>query len=229
MVKLQLSSEISPAQEGFWTKLQHTFTSDSKSAHIIDGLIKGVINLKEEGRNKFLKTEVDFLCLKADHMLAASSYVATVTRFMVDNFQDMKKAQVDSDESRAIYKKLRDKLDGIRANLDRHMPVFSAFCDTRSEAAKKGYALEDKTFGELGFSTARVLTLAKEFRAQAAGNLATLRKSNWDTFWKASKEQNQSGIIGQFSLFYTYSKIATKLYSHIDYFLFYTNKKISKL
>ena len=158
-------------------------------------------------------------------MLAAASYVGIVAKFMAENFGELKRAEEDTDKAREIYKSLLDKLNKIRANLDRNMDKFALFTEKQSEAEKKNYAVKGKTYGELGFSTSRVLTIAKEFRSQSAGSLKTLKSARWNFAMKTMKA-SEHGVIGNFAMFYNYSKIAMELYSHIDYFLFYTNKKI---
>ena len=225
-VKFATHDEIEAAQEGFWTKLQHTFTKDSKSPAIIGDLIERLQKLKSEEKIKFEKTIIDFACPRAEIMAAAVRFVSVVAKFMVDNFDDIKKAEVASSDARDIYKKLNTKLNAIRRDLDRFYSDFSIIIDDQDSALSKRICFKGRTFYAIGFTVQRTLDIAKQFQKDSAGNLSTLRKARWGTMLKAGDEINKRGIIGEFAKFYDYSATAMKLYKKIDYFLYYTSKKV---
>ena len=228
-VKFATHDEIEAAQEGFWTKLQHTFTKDSKSPEIVKGLIESLSKLDSKAKLKFERKEIDFACPRADIMLAASRFVSIVTKFMVDNFDDIKKAEIESKNARDIYKKLNNKLSSIKRELDRFRPEFSILIDDQEQALAKRICFKGRTYSAMGFTVQRTIDLAKQFVKEASGNLETLRKSTWGNLDKAHVEISKHGIIGEFSKFYDYSAVAMKLYKKIDYFLFYTSKVVDKL
>lgn len=225
-VKFATHDEIEAAQEGFWTKLQHAFTRDAKSPAIIGDLIERLQKLKSEEKVKFEKTIIDFACPRAEIMAAAVRFVSVVAKFMVDNFEDIKKAEVASSDARGIYKKLNTKLNAIRRDLDRFYSDFSVIIDDKESALSKRICFKGRTFYAIGFTVQRTLDIAKQFQKDSAGNLSTLRKARWGTMFKAGDEINKRGIIGEFAKFYDYSATAMKLYKKIDYFLFYTSKKV---
>ena len=214
------------AQEGFWVKLQHTFTRDAKSPAIVGDLIERLQKLKSDEKVKFEKTVIDFACPRAEIMSAAVRFVSVVAKFMVDNFEDIKKAEVASSDARGIYKKLNTKLNAIRRDLDRFYSDFSIIIDDQESALSKRICFKGRTFYAIGFTVQRTLDIAKQFQKDSAGNLSTLRKARWGTMLKAGDEVNKRGIIGEFAKFYDYSATAMKLYKKIDYFLFYTSKKV---
>ena len=215
------------AQEGFWIKLQHTFTRDAKSPAIIGDLIERLQKLKSEEKVKFEKTIIDFACPRAEIMAAAVRFVSVVAKFMVDNFEDIKKAEVASSDSRDIYKKLNTKLNAIRRDLDRFYSDFSIIIDDQDTALSKRICFKGRTFYAIGFTVQRTLDIAKQFQKDSAGNLNTLRKARWGTMLKAGDEVNKRGIIGEFAKFYDYSATAMKLYKKVDYFLFYASKVVT--
>lgn len=214
------------AQEGFWVKLQHTFTRDAKSPAIVSDLIDRLQKLKPEEKVKLEKTVVDFACPRAEIMLAATRYVNVVTKFMVENFDDIKKAEIESKDVRDIYKKLNSKLSSVKRELDRHGSEFSIIIDDTEKALEKRICFKGRTFYAIGFSVQRILDIAKQFQKDSSGNLEVLKKAEWGTLKKANNEISKHGIIGEFSNFYNYSATAMKLYKKIDYFLFYTSKKV---
>ena len=214
------------SQEGFWVKLQHAFTRDAKSPAIVGDLIERLQKLKSEEKVKFEKTVIDFACPRAEIMMAAVRFVGVVAKFMVDNFEDIKKAEVASADSRDIYKKLNTKMNAIRRDLDRFYSDFSIIIDDQDTALSKRICFKGRTFYAIGYTVQRTLDIAKQFQKDSAGNLSTLRKARWGTMFKAGDEINKRGIIGEFAKFYDYSATAMKLYKKIDYFLYYTSKKI---
>lgn len=242
---MRVNFGIEPSCEGFWTKLQHAFTRDSKSAHIMDGLIKKLITLKPEQRVEFDKLKIDFVCPKGDVLSPATKFVETVTKFMVDNFDDIKRAELKSADSNKLYSDLVGKLNFIRGELDRHMSNFVLIIEEEEDALKKRVCYKDRTYADMGLGSSTVLNIAKDFRRGAASNLAALNKAKWEVFNKGLSEASAAGKkfkndkawlsaarteqIGNFSTFYNYVRIAVKLYAKIDYFLFYTDKKVSKL
>ena len=228
-VKFATHDEIEAAQEGFWTKLQHTFTKDSKSPAIVDGLIESLSKLNSKSKLAFEKKEIDFECPRAEIMLAAARVVSVVAKFMADNFEDIKKAEVASKDARSIYKKLNDKLNAVRRDLDRHYADFTLIIDDTDTALAKRVCFKGRTYSAIGFTVQRTLDLAKQFKKDSSGNLSVLKKARWGTLLKAGNEINNRGIIGEFAKFYDYSAVAMKLYKKIDYFLFYTSKVVDKL
>lgn len=216
------------AQEGFWIKLQHAFTKDSKSGAIVGDMIAAMSKLTPEQKLKLEKTVIDFACPRADIMLAASRYVSAVAKFMVENFKDIQKAEIESKDARELYKKLNTKLNAIKRDLDRFGSDFSIIIDDPDAALAKRICFKDRTYSAIGFTVTRTLDLAKQFQKNYAGNLATLRKASWGTLVKAHDEISKHGIIGEFSNFYNYTSVAMKMYKKIDYFLYYTSKKVSR-
>ena len=228
-VKFATNAEIAAAQEGFWTKLQHTFTKDSKSPAIVGELIESLGKLDSKAKIKFEKKEIDFACPRADIMLAAARFVSVVAKFMVDNFEDIKKAEIESKKARDIYKKLNSKMSAIRRDLDRFRSEFSLIIDDTDQALAKRICFKGRTYSAMGFTVQRTTDLAKQFLKDSAGNLKTLREATWGNLEKAHVEISQHGIIGEFAKFYDYSAVAMKLYKKIDYFLYYTSKTVDKL
>lgn len=203
------------AQEGFWIKLQHTFTRDAKSPTIVADLIDRLQKLKSEEKVKFEKTVIDFACPRAEIMLAAARYVSVVTKFMVENFDDIKKAEIESKDAREIYKKLNSKLSAVRRDLDRYKSEFSILIDDTEQALEKRICFKGRTFYAIGFSVQRTLDVAKQFQKDSVGNLESLKKAEWGTLIKANNEISKHGIIGEFSNFYNYSATAMKLYKKL--------------
>ena len=235
----------SPACEGFWTKLQHTFTRDSKSSAIVDLLIKSLITLKPEQRTEFDKLKIYFVCPKGDILLQATKFTEIVTKFMVDNFDAIKRAEIKSNDANKLYSDLVNRLNGIRKDLDKNMSNFVLITEEKDSAVKKGLCYKGRTYKDMGLSVSSVTTIAKDFRRGAASHLDKLKASKWESMVKGVLEANASGKkyngdrayreaartekIGNFSTFYSYASMAMKLYSTIDYFLFYTDKKVQKL
>lgn len=226
MVKFKCSWE--PSEEGLWTKLQHAFSFDSKSPAIIDDLIKGLAALKEDQKQKFLKTELDFKFIKSSLVDSALKFLNLTTQFLVANFKDIQKAEINSKESAELMGALENKFKGIKSVLDHDLDKFVLIMDDEDAAKKKGYLEEDKTYQASGYTPAKIKAVAESFKKSSAGNLKTLRDAKWDTGFKGMHEDAR-GYAGNFTLFYVYAKTAMKLYKKIDYFLFYTNKKVSHL
>ena len=242
---MRVNFGIEPSCEGFWTKLQHTFTKDSKSAHIIDGLIKSLITLKPEQRAKFEKRTIDFYCPKGDILIQATKFTEVVTKFMVDNFDAVKRAEIKSSDSDKLYSDLVGRLNNIRGDLDKNMSNFVLITEEKDDALKRRLCYKDRTYVDMGLSVSTVTSIAKDFRRGAASHMDTLKSAKWETMIKSTKEASMANKvykgqkafdtgartdkIGNFSSFYTYSRMAIKLYSIIDYFLFYTDKQLRKL
>jgi hypothetical protein len=218
---------LEPSTEGFWDRLTYIFTRDSKHALHIEETIKTLRSLKTEQVEKFLKMNVDYLCMKADYMLAAIPYVTTVYKFMIDNFEDIKKAGSNSTGSAELYTKLSTKLDKLNLQ-DKKWDVFNAICSDEDEAVSKRYLQKDRSFRDLGYSISRIITIAYGFKNDASGNLSKLKSMKWSLAFRAMDEQ-RTGAIGSFSMFYAYTKVAMELYRNIDYFLHYVDKRVQKI
>lgn len=226
-VKFLTVEDSVAAQEGFWVKLQHAFTRDVKSPAIVGDLIERLQKFKSEDKVKFEKTVIDFACPRAEIMAAAVRFVSVVAKFMVENFKDIQKAEIESKDAREIYKKLNSKLNAVRRDLDRFYADFSIIIDDQEAALTKRICFKGRTFYAIGFTVQRTLDIAKQFQKDSAGNLSVLRKARWGTMFKVGDEINKHGIIGEFAKFYDYSAVAMKLYKKIDYFLYYTSKKVN--
>ena len=142
---MRVNFGIEPSCEGFWTKLQHTFTRDSKSAKLVDGLIKSLITLKPEQRSKFENLVVDFYCPKGDVLAQATKFTEVVTKFMVDNFDDVKRAEIKSNDSDKLYSDLVGKLNNIRGDLDKNMSNFVLITEEKDEALKRRLCYKGRT------------------------------------------------------------------------------------
>lgn len=218
---------LEPSQEGFWDRLTYIFTRDSKHALAIEETVKTLRSLKTPQVNEFLKMEVDYLCMKADYMLAAIPYIATVYKFMIDNFEDIKNAGSNSTGSAELYTKLSTRLDKLNLQ-DKKWDVFNAICSDEDEAVSKRYLQKGRTFRDLGYSISRIITIAVGFKNDASGNLSKLKSMKWGLAFKAMDEQ-RTGAIGAFTMFYAYAKVAMELYRNIDYFLHYVDKRVQKI
>lgn len=218
---------LEPSQEGFWDRLIHIFTKDSKRALAIEETVKTLRSLKTPQVNEFLKMEVDYLCMRADCMLAAVPYIAAVYKFMIDNFEDIKKAGSNSTESTELYTKLSTRLDKINLH-DKKWDVLKAICIDEDEAVSKRYLQKGRTFRELGYSISRIITIAVGFKNDASGNLRKIHSLTRAITFKVLDER-RTGAVGAFTMFYAYAKVAMELYRNIDYFLHYVDKRVQKI
>ena len=216
---------LSPSMEGFWDKLQGTFRMTPKGSESCDAIVTRLKDLDGTKTKTFDGTVVDIACMENSLATDAVSYINAVYKFMCDNFEDIRRAEVNSKESAKHYSELTTKLNGIRSKLDKNMDRFVALTENEEESTTKGYLKAGRTFRQLGYDKVSLSRLCSQY-SEVCEMLSDLKTKEWEI---KHFDERQHGAIGNFSSFGTYAKIAVKLHKKLDWFICYVDRKVSKL
>ena len=236
------------SQEGFWENIKYKFTRDSKVADKIKGLIANLEGLSQEQEDKLKTFVVDQTVPKVSDMITLCKFVSGAFDWSVKSL-DYVKSRIHlffnkKDARIEMRNWAQDQTKALTTN--HNLLALQNLAEGKSPDGKE--LKDDQTYEELGGNKTSLLTLAKMFSGQAAGNKATMDKiaSRFELISReiksvdASPTLNTSGDVGVmisvttdikdcmkpvFAVF----RAAQKGYTLIDRFLYHTNIVVNKL
>ena len=232
--------EVVPGEEGFWRRLDHFITRDSKCSDKIKALITKLQTMSADQKKAVEIIKMDYGVVKPSDLEYMIKFTDDVFQWMLKNLGTLKDKVSIWYNSGEVKKNVRawaaKESEAYRKKWD--ITKLSNFALKRDASGKE--LPENMMLGQLGYKAANVQQLASKFSAGLSGHKRDVEKINSLVYAAGSDLKVGAMVMSDGSVGITFETIVSRdaqklldilsigldVYKYLDYFFFYLSKEI---